>query len=141
MNNKLIIAFIGGLIVFGVLAFFLFSGSKNEEPLEVVDTTAEEVNRGVTQEIAIEDKSEEMKSFSIQDIESHDQESDCWLVIEGKVYEVTSWIPTHPGGKAILEGCGTDATELFKTRPMGSGTEHSSRAKGLLDSYYIGDLE
>lgn len=54
---------------------------------------------------------------------------------------VTEFISSHPGGKAILEGCGTDATELFETRPMGSGTAHSERARTLRENYYIGDLK
>ena len=44
-------------------------------------------------------------------------------------------------GKAILEGCGKDGTELYETRPMGSGTPHSDRARNLLEDYYIGELK
>ncbi len=46
---------------------------------------------------------------------------------------------THPGGHAIYEGCGTDATTLFETRPSGTGTPHSANARSILEKYYIGD--
>ena len=54
---------------------------------------------------------------------------------------MTQFIATHPGGKAIIEGCGQESTKLFQTRPMGSGTPHSSRARDLLKDYYIGELK
>ena len=28
----------------------------------------------------------------------HNTEADCWMSVRGKVYDVTSWIPKHPGG-------------------------------------------
>jgi hypothetical protein len=47
----------------------------------------------------------------------------------------------HGGGDAILAGCGINATQLFNTRPMGSGTPHSDKARGFLDSFYIGEFQ
>ena len=79
-------------------------------------------------------------TYTLADVAMHNSGSDCWLAIDGRVYDVTSFIPSHPGGQAILQGCGTDATTLFETRPMGSGTPHSQRARSLLANYYIGDL-
>jgi cytochrome b involved in lipid metabolism len=61
------------------------------------------------------------------------------MVIEGKVYDVTSFIPTHPGGDEILKGCGKDATSMFNSRPT-DGTSHSTLARAQLQSFYIGDL-
>ena len=80
--------------------------------------------------------------ISLDEISPHDSADDCWFAIHGKVYDVTPFIQggLHPGGDVILEGCGTDATVLFETRPMGSGTPHSERARNLLENYYIGEL-
>ena len=80
--------------------------------------------------------------YSLSEIETHNTKENCWLAIDGKVYDVTPYIADgmHPGKEAILEGCGKDATTLFNTRPMGSGTPHSSRARGYLDDFQIGDL-
>ena len=80
------------------------------------------------------------KIFTLSQIASHNNENDCWIAIHGKVYDVTAFIPMHPGGAAILQGCGKDATELFETRPTGSGTPHSEGARNKLENYYIGDL-
>ena len=35
------------------------------------------------------------------------------MVIDEKVYDITNYIPFHPGGDKILAGVGRDGTELF----------------------------
>lgn len=32
------------------------------------------------------------------------EEDDCWIVVDGKVYDATSVIEWHPGGKAAVLG-------------------------------------
>jgi len=77
------------------------------------------------------------------EIEKHTTPADCWFAVEGKVYDVTKYIASgmHKGGDAILQGCGKDATTLFNTRPMGSGTAHSDKARGYMENFQIGTLE
>lgn len=31
------------------------------------------------------------------------------------MYDITAWVPIHPGGKTILAGAGTDASALFRS--------------------------
>ena len=79
--------------------------------------------------------------ISMEELAKHNSRDDCWIAIDGKVYDITSFIYQHPGGDAILKGCGKDATQLYRTRPMGSGTPHSEDANQRLSQYYVGDLE
>jgi nitrate reductase (NAD(P)H) len=44
------------------------------------------------------------KQFTRQEIEKHDKEDDCWIVVDGKVYDATSVLDWHPGGKAAVLG-------------------------------------
>lgn len=44
------------------------------------------------------------KQFTREEIEKHDREDDCWLVIDGNVYDATSVLAWHPGGKAAIMG-------------------------------------
>lgn len=37
------------------------------------------------------------KIYTWPEIIKHDRRDDCWVVIEGKVYDVTSFLPHHPG--------------------------------------------
>ena len=80
--------------------------------------------------------------YSLAEVAQHSTATDCWIAIEGKVYDVTSFIASqkHPGKDAILQGCGIDATKLYNNRPNGSGA-HSDKARSFLPNYYIGDLK
>ncbi|KAL1593157.1 hypothetical protein SLS60_010764 [Paraconiothyrium brasiliense] len=42
------------------------------------------------------------KQFTREEIEKHDNEYDCWIVVDGKVYDATSVLDWHPGGKAAI---------------------------------------
>ncbi|KAI8626213.1 mitochondrial cytochrome-like protein b2 [Xylariaceae sp. FL1651] len=55
------------------------------------------------------------KMLSATEIASHRSMSSCWIVVGGKVYDVTSYLEEHPGGAAILlrQG-GTNATAEFR---------------------------
>lgn len=79
------------------------------------------------------------KTISLSEIKNHDNQDDCWMAINGIVYNPTDYINQHPGGNDILEGCGVDATKLFKNR-SGEGP-HSSFANDLLAEYKIGTLQ
>jgi protein-disulfide isomerase/predicted heme/steroid binding protein len=83
----------------------------------------------------------ETKLYSLEEIAQHGTDTDCWLAIEGKVYNVTDFVGKHPGGKAILNGCGKDATKLFNERPTNSKGPHPDQAKEVMKEFYIGDLK
>ncbi len=82
-----------------------------------------------------------MERYTLAEVATHNHKDDCWLVMEGVVYEVTPYVQSgfHPGKEAILMGCGKDATELFNNRPNGSGA-HSENARKMLQKYYKGLL-
>jgi len=88
-----------------------------------------------------------IESIPLAEVSEHGSKDDCWLAIDGKVYDVTAFISSHPGQDAILEGCGKDASSLFNQRTredgsaVGSGSPHSQNARNLLPAYYIGDVE
>ena len=72
------------------------------------------------------------------EVAKHNTTGDCWLIINNKVYSVSSYLSSHPGGvSAITAYCGRDATAAFNTK---GGTGHSAYANSLLGQYYIGDL-
>jgi nitrate reductase (NAD(P)H) len=39
------------------------------------------------------------KQFTLEEIQKHDKMDDAWLIINNKVYDVTSVLDWHPGGK------------------------------------------
>lgn len=54
------------------------------------------------------------KDITLAEVAQHHTIDDCWVVIRGVVYNLTSYLKFHPGGAGILVKCaGTDATALF----------------------------
>ncbi|GBC09100.1 hypothetical protein RclHR1_00860038 [Rhizophagus clarus] len=55
-----------------------------------------------------------MKLISAQEVSKHNSREDCWVIIHDKVYDLTNFLPEHPGGsKVILNQAGKDATAVF----------------------------
>jgi L-lactate dehydrogenase (cytochrome) len=49
------------------------------------------------------------------EVAKHNSKASCWVIIHGKAYDVTEFLPEHPGGqKIILKYAGKDATEEFE---------------------------
>lgn len=113
-----------------------------EQQMETTDAAMED-EAMQAEETDLDDESAMMDTnqYTLAEIAEHATADDCWLVIEGKVYDVTTYIDggKHPGGAALLQGCGKDSTELFNDRPNGSGA-HSENARGYLENFYIGEL-
>jgi len=77
----------------------------------------------------------EVKTFTLGEVKKHNKKNDAWTIIENKVYDITTWIPTHPGGDVILKAVGKNGTRLFKS------VNHPSFVKeNVLPKYYIGNL-
>lgn len=78
----------------------------------------------------------EEKTYTLAAVAGHADISSCWTVINGKVYDLTAWIASHPGGeRAILGLCGTDGTAAFEGRHGGQGEPEATLA-----SFTIGVL-
>eukprot|EP01118_Nematostelium_gracile_P000429 TRINITY_DN1047_c0_g1_i1.p1 TRINITY_DN1047_c0_g1~~TRINITY_DN1047_c0_g1_i1.p1 ORF type:complete len:444 (+),score=96.31 TRINITY_DN1047_c0_g1_i1:144-1475(+) len=74
------------------------------------------------------------KTFSWKEIVKHKSADDCWMVVKGKVYNVTNWVSKHPGGDLILQGAGRESTAMFTSY-------HPLRIEKQLESFCIGKVE
>lgn len=76
--------------------------------------------------------------LTVAEVAKHNTSSNCWMIISGKVYNITSFFGSHPGGnRALASSCGTDATTAFNTK--GGQGSHSQGARAMLAPFYIGD--
>lgn len=119
MNKVIIIASIAIVLLFGCTAV------EN-------NTTNNETNN--------DSNSDDVMTYTLAEVSEHSTADDCWIVINGDVYDVTPYIArgVHPGGEAILDGCGKDATQMFLSTRDGQG--HSQGAQNFAKQYIIGKL-
>lgn len=77
--------------------------------------------------------------ISLEALAAHNSETDCWMAIEGKVYDLTDYLPKHPTpASMLLPWCGKEATEGMRTK--GYGRDHSPMAWEMLEAYEVGTL-
>uniref|UniRef100_A0A8C8Y7W4 Cytochrome b5 n=1 Tax=Panthera leo TaxID=9689 RepID=A0A8C8Y7W4_PANLE len=73
--------------------------------------------------------------YRLEEVAKHNSMKEIWLVIHGRVYDITRFLNEHPGGEEVLmEQAGADASESFED------VGHSSDAREMLKQYYIGDV-
>lgn len=74
-------------------------------------------------------------ALTLAEVEKHRTAGDCWTIFQGRVYDVTTYMDFHPGGKKeLMKGGGRDMTELFqKAHPWVS-------CDGLIGKLCLGPL-
>ncbi|XP_002988153.2 cytochrome B5 [Selaginella moellendorffii] len=71
--------------------------------------------------------------YTLEDVLQHSTRDDCWIVVDGKVYDVTKFLLDHPGGdEVIIASTGKDATDDFEN------VGHSNSARAMMKEYVIG---
>jgi monoamine oxidase/predicted heme/steroid binding protein len=77
-----------------------------------------------------------VKTYTVEEVSKHiSKETGIWTIIEGKVYDITKWIPQHPGGVIpIMRIAGKDGTDLFKNNPFHKG----KNTEVIIKNYLIG---
>lgn len=82
-----------------------------------------------------EAQDQSLQEYTLEEVSWHDNRHDCWIVIQDKIYDITSLMSGHPGGyDVLLEQAGRDATWAFR------GVGHSIDALEQMDEYLVGIL-
>jgi len=80
------------------------------------------------------------KRLTLAEVAGHAVEADCWMAIDGAVYDLTPYLPEHPSRPAIIvPWCGKEASHAYQTKTR--GRPHSPEATALLPTYRIGVLD
>ncbi len=121
------------IVVLAILAlnFIPGQGSKNYNNSPIAQTNNSSV------------ASSNIKTFTLSEISKHNNSADCWLLISGKVYDVSKYLARnlHPGeNMTITPYCGKEASGAFKSKGNIIPNNHSKRAWAMLADYYVGDL-
>ena len=77
-----------------------------------------------------------METYTMDEVNKHDNKKDCWIVIKNNVYDITEFLKIHPGGSSIvLTIAGEDATEYFEELHRAEILEEVGK------DYIIGELD
>jgi cytochrome b involved in lipid metabolism len=74
-----------------------------------------------------------LRVISREEVAKHNTEKDSWLIIRGRVYDVTNF-DTHPGGAVMYTHSGRDASSVFQAF-------HSGGSYAYLDRYLVGEVK
>ena len=80
-------------------------------------------------------------SLTSADVARHNTISDCWIIVNSKVYDISGYASSHPGGtRNIANSCGKESTQAYDTKG-GRGGGHSASAHQELDQFFVGNLQ
>ncbi|CAN0907664.1 Delta(8)-fatty-acid desaturase 1 [Linum grandiflorum] len=72
------------------------------------------------------------KYISLEELAKHNTSSDLWISIQGKIYNVTDWTKSHPGGSSpLLNLAGQDASDAYYAFHPPTAWKH-------LDAFFTG---
>ncbi|ANZ75196.1 BA75_03029T0 [Komagataella pastoris] len=78
--------------------------------IAVAATTATIWSQSLASPISNDDE----RKVTPEELAKHNSGTDCWVAINGKVYDLTEFLPQHPGGRnVILKRAGKDASKVF----------------------------
>lgn len=111
----------------------------SEEPATQQDTIAsvsDSTMEDGTLDVSTANESATAKTYTRAQVAMHNNATSCWSIIDGNVYDLTSWIPQHPGGERnILKICGIDGTSAFESQYA-----ENMKAQVKRDEFLLGAL-
>lgn len=82
------------------------------------------------------------KVISLEELRKHNTEADCWMAIDGSVYDMSKYIKLHNQEcKQIkfVDYCGVDASDVWKRKESGK-SQHKKKSYRSLEKAKIGQL-
>ena len=74
-----------------------------------------------------------------KELAKHNRKRDCWLALNGIVYNVTPYMDYHPGGwDELMKGAGKDATKMFNE--IHQWVNYESMLSACLVGKLVGDI-
>lgn len=120
MTNKSITIIVAALLIVGIGYFVYDKKQEDLNPTPATSASSESVNSSASS-TSEETSLPPSNGIALTEVEAHHTRETCWVAISGSVYDLTSWIPKHPGGEqAILQLCGTNGTAKFTAQHGGN---------------------
>eukprot|EP00736_Rhodelphis_marinus_P003726 Rmarinus@m.26832 len=76
------------------------------------------------------------REFTYAEVAKHNKSDDLWIVVDGKVLDVTKFQEEHPGGEEVIQDlAGKDASTEFED------VGHSADARKQIDDFVVGTIK
>ncbi|MFA6601980.1 MAG: cytochrome b5-like heme/steroid binding domain-containing protein [Candidatus Paceibacterota bacterium] len=125
-----------GIIVILVAAGIAYNGYREAPPAKQATLSS---NSTTTPATGLQSRSliVHWPALTLTEVVKHATAADCWTTVNGSVYDLTSWVADHPGGReAILYICGKDGSVAFNGKHGGQ-----DKPAAALASFKIGSLK
>lgn len=152
MNKRIVIAILIFVVVINVVFFVRTNQTTLDEKKSTLNVPQNSQNNAAQYEDDEFDDDEDTRSpfapetnvpktqaVSLDELALHNSLSDCWIAYNGKAYDITDYLPHHPGGQnRILPYCGSEsAFEQAFTQQHGT-----SKVSLLMNvGVFIGDID
>lgn len=135
MKNRYISIVVGLLLVLGVGSIVYTTKKSPVLPVESAPVTTKTVSTATTPaSVQPATQTSQSGGITLAQIATHNSRTSCWSAVNGGVYDLTSWIPNHPGGEgAILSLCGIDGSDRYNGQHG-----DSSKTARILTGFKIG---
>jgi len=123
-EQPVLVAFTVALVVF--IFYFTSSGSGGKKQSKVV--------KAKRRQGALDRDDYKHLVLNAEEVAKHNSPSSAWLIVDDRVFDLTTYLAFHPGGDSMVKCFGKDATKAFR------GDQHPSSAADVIEEYFIGNL-
>jgi cytochrome b involved in lipid metabolism len=87
--------------------------------------------------MAAEGDKSNLRKITREELKLHNKEDDIWVLVNGKVYDLSKFYKNHPGGPDVLEEFAGDKDGSKSFNDAG----HPKTAKQEMETYLIGEYD
>jgi cytochrome b involved in lipid metabolism len=151
MNKKLLLAVLIFALVIGIV-FFIRLNNYSYDDDSINEDSEEDISAQVNQDQGSEQPSDTGSQnlgdsggtvsngkISLTELSQHNSVSDCWVSYKGKVYDITSFLPRHPGTAGTISPYCGSATEFENAFTKKHGTSKVSVLMSV--GVFMGDFD
>ncbi|KAI1333916.1 Oxidoreductase, molybdopterin-binding domain-containing protein [Xylariaceae sp. FL0016] len=110
---------------------FAFLQPVSHEPLDIPANTPSTASESSTPN----DADDGLPHFRLSEIKEHGPDSERpWIIYGDKVYDITDWVPAHPGGAVILRAAGGSIEPYWDIFAI----HKSQYVRDVLEQYVLG---